>query len=56
MTEFKRTQDMHQYYRDVLVKTYFFDEFGKIPKDTLISLIDTNACDPVHCAEVLHGV
>ncbi len=56
MTEFKRTQAMHQYYRDILVKTYFFDEFGKIPKDTLISLIDTNACDPVYCAEVLHGV
>ena len=47
MTEFKRTQEMHQYYRDSLVKTYFFDEFGKIPKDTLISLIDTNSCDPV---------
>jgi len=56
VTEFKRTQDMHQYYRDSLVKTYFFDEFGKIPKDTLISLIDTNSCDPVYCAEVLQGV
>jgi FkbM family methyltransferase len=54
VTEFKRTQEMHQYYRDSLVKTYFFDEFGKIPKDTLISLIDTNSCDPVQCAETLH--
>ena len=56
MTEFRRSQEMHQYYRDSLVKTYFFDEFGKIPKETLISLIDTNACDPVLCAETLHSV
>ncbi|WP_394672612.1 hypothetical protein [Limnobacter sp.] len=56
MTEFKRSQEMHQYYRDSLVKTYFFEELGKIPKETLISLIDTNACDPVLCAETLHAV
>jgi FkbM family methyltransferase len=56
VTEFKRTQEMHQYYRDILVKTYFFDEFGKIPKDKLIPLIDTNSCDPILCAEALHGL
>ena len=56
MTEFKRTQEMHQYYRDSLVTTYFFDEFGKIPKDKLISLIDSNACDPILCAEALHSI
>ncbi|WP_421832171.1 hypothetical protein [Limnobacter sp.] len=55
MTEFKRTQEMHQYYRDILVKTYFFDEFGKIPKDKLIALIDSSACDPIFCAEALHN-
>lgn len=47
---------MHQYYRDMLVKTYFFDEFGIIPKDKLISLIDSNACDPIMCAETLHSL
>jgi hypothetical protein len=56
VTEFKRTQEMHQYYRDILVKTYFFDEFGKIPKDKLIPLIDTNSCDALMCAETLHGL
>tara|TARA_B100000530_G_scaffold336917_1_gene293412 strand:+ start:8012 stop:10093 length:2082 start_codon:yes stop_codon:yes gene_type:complete len=55
VTEFKRTQEMHQYYRDILVKTYFFDEFGKIPKDKLIALIDSSACDPISCAEALHN-
>ncbi|MEQ9106886.1 MAG: hypothetical protein RLO04_05430 [Limnobacter sp.] len=53
MTEFKRTQEMHQYYRDSLIKTYFFEEIGKIPKETLTALIDSNSCDPIQCAETL---
>ncbi|WP_370263060.1 FkbM family methyltransferase [Limnobacter sp.] len=56
MTEFKRSRAMHQYYRDSLVQTYFFDEIGKTPKDTLISLIDAKACDPILAAETLHNM
>jgi tetratricopeptide (TPR) repeat protein len=53
VTEFKRTQEMHQYYRDSLIKTYFFEEIGKIPKETLTALIDSNSYDPLLCAETL---
>jgi FkbM family methyltransferase len=53
VTEFKRTQEMHQFYRDSLVKTYFFDEFGEIPRETINALIESNSCDTLLCAETL---
>ena len=56
MTEFRRSKAMHQYYRDSLVQTYFFDEIGQTPREALISLIDAKACDPILAAETLHGL
>ena len=53
MTEFKRAQEMHQHYRDSLVQTYFFNDIGKVDKEIIATITESNSCDTMLCTEIL---
>lgn len=51
MSQYKRAQLMHQYYRDALIQRFNFDDVGSLPKEWILTFLDSKSCDTLAIAE-----
>lgn len=51
MSQYKRAQLMHQYYRDALIQRFNFDDVGNLPKQWILAFLDSKTCDTLAVAE-----
>jgi FkbM family methyltransferase len=51
MSQYKRAQLMHQYYRDALIQRFNFDDVGTLPKEWILTFLDSKTCDTLAVAE-----